>query len=130
MSEKHAGATISARAFSQSVFILLALMLAAGILTRVLPAGSFTRVERAGRQVIVPGSYQTVPRPDYAPWRWLTAPLEVLGGPDALVLITIAVFILLVGGALLCWTIRASCRLPWGASCARLGRANMHCCGC
>ncbi len=98
MSDKHAGTTISARAFSQSVFILLALMLAAGILTRVLPAGSFSRVEEAGRQVIVPGSYQPTPRPDYAPWRWLTAPLEVLGGPDALVLITIAVFILLVGG--------------------------------
>lgn len=98
MNEK-AGAQISKKAFLQSFFILLALMLLAGILTRVIPAGAYQRVEIEGRTVLDPNSYQSVARPDYPVWRWFTAPFEVLAGPDALILITILVFILLVSAA-------------------------------
>ena len=57
MNEK-AGAQISKKAFLQSFFILLALMLLAGILTRVIPAGAYQRVEIEGRTVLDPNSYQ------------------------------------------------------------------------
>ena len=98
MDEK-AGAQISKKAFLQSALIILLLMLVAGLLTRVLPTGSFERSLLDGRSVIDPDSYQVTTGVNYPVWRWFTAPIEVLWGPDALVIITIIVFILLVSGA-------------------------------
>jgi uncharacterized ion transporter superfamily protein YfcC len=97
--ENKAGAQISQKAFLQSAAILALLMLAAGMLTLVIPAGSYTRLEQDGRQVIDPASFRYIERPAYPAWRWLTAPLEVLAGPDAVIVITIILFILMVGGA-------------------------------
>jgi len=95
--EAKAGAQISQRAFYQSLLILLVLMLAAGVLTRVVPSGSYDLILEGGREVIDPASFQYVTPPDYPVWRWLTAPLEVLWGPDGVTIITIIVFLLLVG---------------------------------
>ena len=97
--EQKAGAQIGKRAFIQSAIILLVLMIAAGVLTRVLPAGTYDRYEAEGRILIDPGSYRIIERPDYPAWRWFTAPVEVLWGEDSLIIITIIVFILLVSGA-------------------------------
>jgi len=95
-----AGAQISRKAFIQTFLILLTIMLAAGILTLVIPAGSYTRVSQDGNQTIVPGTFQYTAKPDYPIWRWLIAPFEVLGGPDGLTIIIIMVFILMVGVSL------------------------------
>ncbi|MCX6028290.1 MAG: AbgT family transporter [Chloroflexi bacterium] len=97
--EQRAGAQISAKAFTQSVLILLALMLVAGILTQVVPAGSYARVTQAGREVIDPASFQIVARPAYPIWRWATAPVEVLWGPNGVTVITIILFLVMVGAA-------------------------------
>jgi uncharacterized ion transporter superfamily protein YfcC len=97
--EEKAGAQISTKSFLQSVTILFALMILAGILTRVIPSGSYARNVVDGRQVIDPASFQYTLRPDYPIWRWFTAPLEVLWGPDALTIITILVFLLMVGSS-------------------------------
>jgi uncharacterized ion transporter superfamily protein YfcC len=94
-----AGAQISRKAFLQSVFILLALMLLAGILTRLIPAGSFDRSIVDGRETILPDSFHTVTPLHYPIWRWLTAPLEVLAGPDGLTIATILIFLLMVGAS-------------------------------
>lgn len=90
---------IGTRTFVQSLLILFALMVAAGILTRVLPAGAYNRVQVDGREVIDPASYHLVPHPDYPIWRWFTAPVEVLAAPGNLTVIVIIVFILFIGGA-------------------------------
>lgn len=37
-------------------------------------------------------------------WRWFTAPVEVLFSDQGLVVITIILFILMVGGRSPCWT--------------------------
>jgi uncharacterized ion transporter superfamily protein YfcC len=96
--EEKAGAQISQRAFLQSLIILVVLMLAAGTLTRVIPAGSYARVLQAGRETIQPDSFQLLPeRPNYPIWRWFTAPLEVLAGPDGATIIVIIIFLLMVG---------------------------------
>jgi uncharacterized ion transporter superfamily protein YfcC len=97
--EPKAGAQISRKAFFQSVLILALLMLVAGILTRTIPAGQYQRTMVEDRQVIDPGSFNLTARPDYPIWRWLTAPFEALAGPDGLILITIIVFIMLVGAS-------------------------------
>ncbi|HOZ71176.1 MAG TPA: AbgT family transporter [Spirochaetales bacterium] len=91
---------ISARSFVASLAVLAALMLAAGVLTRLVPAGSYERSAGAdGALVVVPGSYVETARPDYPAWRWLTAPFEVLASEDAALAIVIIAFIAVVGGA-------------------------------
>lgn len=96
--EQKAGAQISRKAFLQSFFILLALMMTAGALSRFVPAGSYTRaIAEGGREVIDAQSYHLTARPDFPIWRWFTAPIEVLWGPDGLTIITIIIFILMVG---------------------------------
>ncbi|HPH95722.1 MAG TPA: AbgT family transporter [Anaerolineaceae bacterium] len=95
-----AGVQISRKAFMQSLIILALLMLAAGVLTLVIEPGAYDRTLVDGRDVIDPNSYHTVARPAYPAWRWLLAPLEVLGGPDGVTIITIVLFILMVGMAI------------------------------
>lgn len=94
-----AGAQISTRAFIQSTVILLVLMVAAGVLTLLIPAGSFERTLQDGREIIVPGSYAQVQAPDYPVWRWLTAPVEVLWAEGGITVIMIILFLLMVGAS-------------------------------
>ncbi len=65
MAEQKSGAQISTKAFIQAVVIIFILMIAAGILTQVVPAGQYTRVQRAGRQVIDATSFTLTGRHDY-----------------------------------------------------------------
>ncbi len=94
-----AGARISARAFVQSLVILFILMMVAGLLTRIVPAGKYDRLLVDGREVIDPTSYRVTQRPDYPLWRWFTAPIEVLGAPGNVTVIVIIIFILFIGSS-------------------------------
>jgi len=96
---KRSGAQIGKKAFLQSLVILLILMVGAGILTLILPAGSYQRIVVKGREILVPDSFSLTERPDYPWWRWLIAPAEVLGGPDGLTVGVILIFIVMVGAA-------------------------------
>ena len=78
MTEQKSGAQISTKAFIQAVLIIFALMMVSGILTQVIPAGEYTRIEVDGREAIDPASFRFVERPNYPVWRWFTAPFEVL----------------------------------------------------
>jgi uncharacterized ion transporter superfamily protein YfcC len=100
MSEKQrSGLQIGLRSFLGAFIILLALMVVAGALTRIVPNGIFDRAVDSGRSLVVPGSYHEVPRPAYPVWRWFTAPAEVLWGPDSLTVITIILFLVFIGGS-------------------------------
>jgi len=99
MTQPKSGAQISIKAFLQAVAIIFFLMMAAGILTRLVPAGQYTRVEVDGRQVIDATSFTFIERPNYPVWRWFTAPFEVLGAEGNITVIAIILFILLVGVA-------------------------------
>jgi uncharacterized ion transporter superfamily protein YfcC len=90
---------VGARAFVLAFAIILVLMVVSGILTRVVPAGSYERVVREGREMVVTGSYEEVPAPAYPVWRWATAPFEVLFAPGNVAVITIILFLIFVGGA-------------------------------
>jgi uncharacterized ion transporter superfamily protein YfcC len=93
------GAQISKKAFLQSFIILFFIMLVAGVLTRIVPAGAYTRTRMEGREVIDANSFSLLPRPDYPIWRWFTAPVEVLSSPDGLTVSVIIVFLLMIGAA-------------------------------
>jgi uncharacterized ion transporter superfamily protein YfcC len=99
MAEPKSGAQISTKAFIQAVVIIFVLMIAAGILTRVVPAGQYAMVNQDGRQVIDAASFSLTARPNYPVWRWFTAPFEVLGAEGNITVIAIILFILLVGVA-------------------------------
>lgn len=90
---------IGKRTFFSAVIIIGCLMIAAGILTQVVPAGEFQREFVDGREVVVPGTFSYVEAANYPIWRWFTAPFEVLWGPDSLMIITIIIFILIIGGS-------------------------------
>ncbi len=97
--EQKAGAQIGRKAFIQSIVILFALMMVAGILTLVVPAGQYARVTVDGRETIDPNSFQLTARPDYPIWRWFVAPIEVLGSESGLTVIVIIVVLFFAGGA-------------------------------
>lgn len=100
MSGKHrSGFQIGLRSFLWAFCILLALMVAAGVLTRLIPAGLFERTVDQGRTLVVPGSYRQIERPVYPVWRWFTAPVEVLWSGDSLTVITIILFLVFIGGS-------------------------------
>jgi uncharacterized ion transporter superfamily protein YfcC len=91
---------IGIKAFFVSAGIILILMVFSGVLTLVLPAGTYDRITENGRTLVVSGSYRSVPAPDYPLWRWLTAPVEILFAPGNVALITIILFIVCVGGSI------------------------------
>ncbi len=97
MITQKSGAQISKKAFLQSVAIIFFLMITAGVLTRIIPAGQYTRSLVDGRETIDPNSYELTIQPDYPVWRWFTAPFEVLGADGNITVIAIILFILLVG---------------------------------
>lgn len=90
---------IGKKAFLGSVFIILFLMIISGIMGRILPAGSYTRIIDNGREVVQNGSFHYIDSPDYAIWRWFSAPLEVLWGGDSLTVITLILLIVFISGA-------------------------------
>jgi uncharacterized ion transporter superfamily protein YfcC len=98
---KQGGAAIhiSARAFITTIVILLALMIGSGILTYVIPSGSYTHTVEAGVNRVVPGTFAYNHRPDYPVWRWFTAPAEVLWSPGNVQVITIIILLVLIGGS-------------------------------
>lgn len=90
---------IGKRTFLIAFCILLLLMVSVGVLTRVIPTGSYDRVMSDGKEVLVQGSFhwtQTARLPIY---RWLTAPVEVLFSADGAVVVVIIFFLLAVSMA-------------------------------
>lgn len=99
MVQQSTGLRISKKAFLTSFFVLLALIVGAGILTAVVPSGQYERVRGEYGLQVVPGTYAVGEKVAYPFWRWLTAPFEVLASSDGLQAIVIIVFIMIVGGA-------------------------------
>lgn len=96
------GLKISRNTFIATVVLLLCIMILAGVLTRVIPQGSYQYIEQDGRQVIVPDSYTEVTDSQRLPvWRWFTAPGEVLATDQAVTAVMIMAFIMLIGGSFL-----------------------------
>lgn len=98
MVKEKSGIQISKKSFLSSVIILLLLMIAAGVLTQLLPAGEYQRVTIDGRETIDADSFKFVENVNYPFYRWFTAPIEVLWSNDSLTVIVIILFILFIGG--------------------------------
>ena len=99
-SESAIGLNISVKTFVGTIALLLGILILVGILTHVIPQGSYEYVVEDGREVIVPGTYAVLADADPLPiWRWFTAPFEVLGTEKAPTAIMLMLFILFIGGS-------------------------------
>ena len=77
-----------------TLVIVGALVVIVLVLSWVIPSGSYQRVEKDGRKITVPGSYQVVDKHRLGPHWALTAPLK--GFEDGAEIIA---FLLIIGGA-------------------------------
>ena len=94
--EESYGLKIGKRAFITTAAITLSLMILSGILTRIIPSGSYERYAAGAAEMIRPDSFQYVEKIPFPVYRWFTAPVEVLfseNGPTIIVLILLIVFI-------------------------------------
>lgn len=100
--ENAKGIQISKKTFINTIIILLVIMITVGILTRVLPQGSYDYTTNdLGNTVPIPGTYHVIDADPLPIWRWFTAPFEVFATDDFMTALGIILFILLIGGAFL-----------------------------
>ena len=77
------------------VVLLLAVLIFCGSLSYFIPQGSFDR-DTDGN--IIPGTYQEGAVEQIALWRVVTAPIRVFASEDALTIIMISLFLLVMSG--------------------------------
>jgi uncharacterized ion transporter superfamily protein YfcC len=92
--------TIQARTFYGAIAILAILLVLTGILTFVIPSGSYEYEIVDGIRTIVPDTFTYTDADPIAWWRILTAPLEVLGAEGNTLVIAIILFLLIIGGSI------------------------------
>jgi uncharacterized ion transporter superfamily protein YfcC len=100
MEDNKAAVRVSKRTFITAIIILGILMIVSGILTYVIPAGSYDRTVSEGREIIRQGTFHFTESPGFPVWRWLTAPAEVLWSADGPTVIVIIFFLLAIASAI------------------------------
>ncbi|MBP5270512.1 MAG: YfcC family protein [Clostridia bacterium] len=84
------------------IALLYAILIIVGVLTYVLPAGSYQMTESAtGKPTVVPGTFEFREAEDRVPWyRWLTSPVETfLFDSDRGTMYQVIAMILILGGS-------------------------------
>lgn len=80
--------------FPDTLIILMFILLIFVLLTWIIPAGTFDRVEMAGRQVVVPDSYEKIEAAPQGLGAFLMAPIKGFIGASQII-----AFVFLIGGA-------------------------------
>ena len=93
--KEKAFSNIGLQSFLTVVIILVSILILSGALSYFVPQGSFERNEDGA---IIVGSYFEKGIGGIAPWRVLTAPFRVFFSEDALTVIMISVFLLVMSG--------------------------------
>lgn len=95
MDHQQSALSINKKAFVSVLLILLSLMIAAGLLTLWIPSGTFLR-DDAG--LVIEGSFSYLDDQNYPIYRVFFAPFEVLFTEDAVPVLMIGIFLLILGG--------------------------------
>ena len=93
--QEQAYSNISLRSFLTVAAILLVMLIFCGSLSYFIPQGSFDR-DVGGN--ILPGTYQAGEVEGIAIWRVVTAPVRVFASGDAVTIIMISIFLLVMSG--------------------------------
>ncbi|MBF4693911.1 AbgT family transporter [Fusibacter ferrireducens] len=91
---------ISTKTFISAALILILLLIGSGILTRVIPMGSYNYIITSTSKTIIPNSYHEIEGAPLPIYKWFTAPIEVLFTSEGIIIITIILFLLIIGGAI------------------------------
>jgi len=89
---------VNIKSFISSLAIMAALMIIAYVMTLVIPSGSYEREVIDGQELIVSGSYAETDG-GIAFWRWLLSPFLLLGSSMGFTVISICIFLMIIGGA-------------------------------
>lgn len=91
--------SISVRSFVTAIVVIFVLMIAAYILTLVIPGGSYARVDDGSGHLIVDvaGGF-TFTEGGLPFWKWLLSPVLVLTASGSGTLIAVIIFLLVIGG--------------------------------
>ena len=93
--QEQAYSNISVRSFVIVAALLLAILVFCGSLSYFIPQGSFATDVNNN---IIPGTYEKGKVEGVALWRVLTAPVRVFASEDAVTIIVISVFLLIMSG--------------------------------
>ncbi|MBR2951776.1 MAG: YfcC family protein [Clostridia bacterium] len=97
--EKSTQLNIGVKSFISAIIVIFILMVAAYILTLLVPSGEYPRIEDAAGNILVDTdagfSYTEGGIPF---WKWLLSPILVLGAAGSGTLIAVIVFLLVIGG--------------------------------
>ena len=97
------GLNISVRSFITAIAVIFGLMVAAYVLTFLIPSGEFARtVNEAGQTVIDTAAGFHYADAKLPFWKWLLSPFLVLTGNGSGTLIAVILFLLVIGGAFNC----------------------------
>ncbi len=90
---------ISTKSFLTAIAVIFVLMVAAYILTLVIPGGSYARMEDADGHLVVDtaGGFSYVDG-GIPFWKWILSPVLVLGASGSGTLIAVIAFLLVIGG--------------------------------
>jgi uncharacterized ion transporter superfamily protein YfcC len=89
---------IGKRAFITTAGITFSLMVLSGILTRIIPSGSYERLTTGAGTAIVPGSFTYTEKVFLPVYKWFTAPIEVLFSASGPIVIVLTLLIIFIGG--------------------------------
>lgn len=89
---------VNIKSFISSLVIMAVLMIATYIMTLAIPSGVFEREVVDGQELIVSGSY-TRTDGGIELWRWLLSPFLLLGSNMGFTVISICIFLMIIGGA-------------------------------
>ena len=93
--KEQAFSTINLKAFLSVVAILVAILLLSGFLSYIVPQGAYTRDASGG---IVLDSFTQGEVSGIPFWRVLTAPVRVFASSDAVTILAISIFLLIMSG--------------------------------
>jgi len=89
--------TRSVKSYLSAFLILFLLINVAGILTTWIPTGAF---ERSVDGSLIENSFKYTSGEGLSPFLWLTAPIRQLNGSDSIMIISISLFLLIIGGSI------------------------------
>lgn len=98
MKEKKESTSI--KTYISAFLILFAIVMIAGILTRVIPTGTYQWETVGGKSVIVQDSFKYTNIEKLPIYKWFTAPFELLMTADGVIVAAIIAFLIIIGGSI------------------------------
>ena len=89
---------VNIKSFISSLAIMVVLMVISYVMTLVIPTGMYEREMIDGSEMIVAGSYAKTDG-GIELWRWLLSPFLLLGSNMGFTVISICIFLMVIGGA-------------------------------